>query len=455
MALMEECWIVLDASGDVIAEAETHQDAIGWALERGLSPVVDDIELPEEGRGMKMAANPAFSLLRRGEKSDAPLQAKKTAVLESIPRQHFESREMQREAWRVLRDYFPSVHGPKRTKTTYTNSPGDLWDAWLGGNFKTEKAVMTGLPAAITALSLMPYDRWWSMMTRFHRDREFMIYYAGTDHPVDDPEWAERFVELTGDLYQRLTNHPMESRGFTHCIRSNRFCRESCLSETGQNTITHNYVKKFVLTTLLHQHPNEFSLMLARSIKKHADGAAKRGEEPMVRLNTFSDLPWEDLAPWLFEAFAPDRESPVTFYDYTKLPGRGPSASPVGNYDITFSFSGRNQKDCWDELVRGTRLAVVFAGNDRPMHGDKVLWPDPYSSRGDGIVLEVSDAGEDDARPRNPLRSIASLPYKVPHLGGVKARPKAFVVQAYRHPHGYYVIESHLPRQTNFESGEG
>jgi hypothetical protein len=78
---------------------------------------------------------------------------------------------------------------------------------------------------------------------------------------------------------------------------------------------------------------------------------------PLVRLNVFSDLPWEMMAPGLFDDFRN-----VQFYDYTKVPGR----VVPDNYDITFSYAGTKRNvDSMDHEIRdlGRRVAVVFAAS--------------------------------------------------------------------------------------------
>jgi hypothetical protein len=64
-----------------------------------------------------------------------------------------------------------------------------------------------------------------------------------------------------------------------------------------------------------------------------------------------SDIPWELVCPELFELF-PD----LGFYDYTKVPGR----TGFDNYDLTFSFSGTNERQTKSEIARGHRVAVVY-----------------------------------------------------------------------------------------------
>jgi hypothetical protein len=101
-----------------------------------------------------------------------------------------------------------------------------------------------------------------------------------------------------------------------------------------------------------------FLEMLTRDIRNARKAAKAKRARLAVRLNVFSDIPWEKVAPQLFTAF-PD----VQFYDYTKNAsravafalGRGPS-----NYDLTFSRSETNDDDCLNVLAAGGNVAVVY-----------------------------------------------------------------------------------------------
>lgn len=305
----------------------------------------------------------------------------------------------------------------------------------------------------MTSLALLPYTRWLSAMRDLH-EGDGRLRFANEAYPVPDRAWGRRFVELTHDRYRALsrgTASALRAR-YTLCVRSTPACREGCLVETGHSTIPHNFVKKLVLTTMLHLHPEEFAVMLARRVMQHEVGSRRRTTrhrpgEPMVRLNCFSDLPWEQIVPWMFEAFSAESEHPVTFYDYTKLRGRAPAAVP--NYDLTFSFALSNLRDCWQEMQQGARLAVVFAQNNLPPIGGSLLLPNPESrDERDGILLPVVSGIEDDARSRDPRQCLVALKWKVPrrYHGDVAA----FVVRAKKMGR-YYAMDAHLPSHTHVE----
>lgn len=106
---------------------------------------------------------------------------------------------------------------------------------------------------------------------------------------------------------------------------------------------------------------------------------------PAVRLNVFSDYPWELIYPDLFKLFDGKTRFPgenvypfIQFYDYTKIPGRVPTRARAAieayfldeltfekkpyklppNYHITFSYSGsalsKEYSDIASELGQNT-----------------------------------------------------------------------------------------------------
>jgi hypothetical protein len=119
----------------------------------------------------------------------------------------------------------------------------------------------------------------------------------------------------------------------------------------------------------------------------------------MVRLNVFSDIPWELVFPELFEIV------PGVYYDYTKVPWR----TPAPNYDLTFSYSGRNFGQMQEELERGRRVAVVFLAKRHKL-------PSTF------MDMPVVDGDISDARPLDPPGVIVGLSYKVPKKYGEKVR---------------------------------
>ena len=158
--------------------------------------------------------------------------------------------------------------------------------------------------------------------------------------------------------------------------------------------------------------------MIFEACEKHAK---IRNAEPFVRLNVFSDVPWELVVPGLFEYFQRGEQSRLRFYDYTKVPGRkNPS-----NYDLTFSYSGVNQEYMKHEVGRGRRIAVVF------LHPPGMKWlkakdrPEGYGLPHTFAGLDVIDGDVTDVRPRDPAPSVIALRWKSPQNAGESREQRA------------------------------
>jgi len=140
------------------------------------------------------------------------------------------------------------------------------------------------------------------------------------------------------------------------CPYSTPGCRESCLNTAGRGIAPHVQEGRRLRTEWLAEHPVAFISLLHAEIAS----AATRYENLAVRLNVFSDIPWEDVAPVLFT------DNPgVQFYDYTKWPAR----VPPSNYHLTMSASERTPDwkiRSWSQM--GHTVAVpVFLRRSEPV----------------------------------------------------------------------------------------
>lgn len=199
---------------------------------------------------------------------------------------------------------------------------------------------------------------------------------------------------------------PRLGPGSTFCAGSNAECRKSCLVFSGHNELDpHNEVRKRALTGALLVDPVAFGRVLYESCRKWLGGwptSARADRQPFTRLNVFSDLPWELMFPELFVRL-PD----LMFYDYTKVPARPEMAEEVQrragvevfpfpeNYDLTFSASGTNDQDAYEEWQRGRRVAVVF-------DTEKHVVPQWYEAAFLPVTLPVVDGDLSDLRPLDP-----------------------------------------------------
>jgi hypothetical protein len=142
--------------------------------------------------------------------------------------------------------------------------------------------------------------------------------------------------------------------------------------------------------------------------------ADRKGTELFVRLNVFSDVMWERVAPSIFRDF-PD----VVFYDYTKHYNRMLrfiNGDFPPNYHLTFSWSGVNQEQSLDVLRNGSNVAIPFhvkyrGENRRPL-------PSKF------LEYEIIDGDVTDLRPLDPTGKVVGLRVK----GKGKADDTDFVI---------------------------
>jgi hypothetical protein len=104
-------------------------------------------------------------------------------------------------------------------------------------------------------------------------------------------------------------------------------------------------------TKFLAHDPSAFLTLVVDEI----DTAVERHGKIAVRLNTFSDIPWEMVFPPLFDRWGDD----VTFYDYTKWPSAERPETEA--YDITRSAHERHtEAEIKAMLAAGERVAVCL-----------------------------------------------------------------------------------------------
>lgn len=212
--------------------------------------------------------------------------------------------------------------------------------------------------------------------------------------------------------------------GLQLCVGSSQACRSACLVYSGHNTIDiYNMHVKLARTEALLLHPEAFIRLLAERIGMHVEKTKRSKYQPLVRLNVFSDVPWERIVLGLFEKF-----SELQFYDYTKVSGR----DTPRNYDLTFSYSGTNHDRVRYEVrEHRRRVAVVFL---QPKGMKRI--PAAKRTPGYGLPstfwgLRVVDGDVSDVRPRDPAPSVVGLRWKLPHGQDIdleKKENRAFVV---------------------------
>ena len=158
---------------------------------------------------------------------------------------------------------------------------------------------------------------------------------------------------------------PANVSGYETCPKRTEGCTAACLNTAGRggmfkkgettNAIQQARIRK---TKLFFEDRAEFMKQLVADIELAIKQCKKTGMIPVFRLNGTSDLAWEKYEVTvtdktgrsivfqnIFEAFPF-----VTFYDYTKIPGR--KVQNIPNYSLTFSEADGNALDVLNALSR-------------------------------------------------------------------------------------------------------
>jgi len=155
------------------------------------------------------------------------------------------------------------------------------------------------------------------------------------------------------------------------CPFSTPECRRFCVAESGHGGRPSVYRGRLWRTALWAEQPEVFKLLvrdeLLQAVIRHD------GRQILCRLNAYSDILWEDLAPEWF-----DGVDSIGFYDYTKWPvDRRPD--PVGvNYRLTRSATERTTVE--DVAVFLKARATVAVVVDQPIqHWDPADVPTTWN----------------------------------------------------------------------------
>lgn len=215
-------------------------------------------------------------------------------------------------------------------------------------------------------------------------------------------EVAGADVEIAGVC---LAPHALSGVGRTLCAFSVPSCRANCLgTEAGWNAARRDATMrpKLARAQALGRDPVAFAAVLLREVELWAARVRAADAVPALRLNVYSDVPWEVLAPDLVARLA----RAVRLYDYTKIPGRRRAAAELG-YDLTLSWSGPHGAGvARRELEDGGRVAVVLMTPGRPDSGHQT----PLPSALDGFL--VVDGDRHDARFLDPGGVMVGLRFK-------------------------------------------
>ena len=156
---------------------------------------------------------------------------------------------------------------------------------------------------------------------------------------------------------KRLNLAPSNVSGYETCASKSIGCSDACLHESGNPVFMPQKTLGRVNRTLLYfKDRAKFLSMITREIRNHEINCNKHGLKPVVRLNTTSDIMWENHK--IMELFPKTQ-----FYDYSKhfkrmlkyLKGDMPK-----NYHLTFSRNEANDFQSTQVLKAGGNVAVVF-----------------------------------------------------------------------------------------------
>lgn len=153
---------------------------------------------------------------------------------------------------------------------------------------------------------------------------------------------------------------PANLSGWEVCFGRTAACTELCLGFTGQAEGLSSITGFRIGRTKMFFEDRDLFMEVLRAQLHEVDRRAKRmGVRVAFRPNILSDLPWHNLAPWMFEEF-----SHWKFYGYTKVRsyvrafvnGKLPK-----NYHLTFSWSERLRiSDVKKLLSQNVNVAVPF-----------------------------------------------------------------------------------------------
>jgi hypothetical protein len=208
-----------------------------------------------------------------------------------------------------------------------------------------------------------------------------------------------------GYLTANLSLAAARSSGHEVCPSRTPGCTAGCLLHAGRARVFPAVNRARIARTRLYFRDRPaFLALLHRDLKYWSALAEYEGLTLAVRLNTFSDVPWERRHPELF-ADHPN----VIYYDYSKVISRLRRPLPP-NYHLTFSRSETNEADCRQALRLGVNVAVVFG---------TAAFPAEY------LGVPVVSGEEHDLRFLDPRPRVVALVAK----GDARADRTGFVVR--------------------------
>lgn len=205
---------------------------------------------------------------------------------------------------------------------------------------------------------------------------------------------------------------PAKMSGLANVCAFEDKCAATCVAFSGKGGMDDVQRARMLRLAFAIEHPEAFAYVLAGELTKiHLDAVGEwwtthAGQEMptapaaplrLVRLNAYSDIRYERVCWWLFDAC-----SAVGFYDYTKHPLRSrPAYTLPRNYRLTYSVSTRSTLDEVRAAARaGRNPAVVFAAR---AHSKNDALPATWCG------LDVVDGDDTDDRYSDAVAVVVGL----------------------------------------------
>ena len=161
------------------------------------------------------------------------------------------------------------------------------------------------------------------------------------------------------------------------CPESTSHCRRLCLHHCGHGGIiskkwkTNQVIRARIAKTRSFMLDRMYFMAeLSLDIEIGKEAAIKKGLKFCVRLNGTSDIDFENIPIVVPNhhngnvTMSPNimtLHKEIQFYDYTKIYSRLLEPLPE-NYNLMFSYSGENKRECMKALKKGINVAVIFDG---------------------------------------------------------------------------------------------
>jgi len=145
---------------------------------------------------------------------------------------------------------------------------------------------------------------------------------------------------------------PADSSGLANVCAFAGDCARDCVAFSGNGGYSSTQRVRLARLAFAIEQPRLFAVLLWDELRKHSQDDTYTMN---VRLNTYSDIRWELVAPELFAYF-----TRANFYDYTKHPVRSRPNVPA-NYSLTYSVSEKTSpREFWKNLENDRNVAAVI-----------------------------------------------------------------------------------------------